>query len=220
MWKIYSLIWLNYVSLFLAGICLLLLSVSFTKRQRSRFPILRKLDGKQIYLSIAVILFSGLGYGAYIYKEQVTLDLSFELSYGSDGSQAEKATSDGITIELRQSAAERIEEAKDYFNAGERAFLDKKYREAADSYQQSINITPTLSAYLNLALSLRYLSKYADAEPVLSHGLQLARRRGERKFEGQFLLILGAVLLSQDKHDQAEDTLKRSLEVLNESAIS
>ncbi|SRR6266446_3472717 len=142
MWKIYSLIWLTYIFSFLAGVFLLLLTVSFTRGQRQRFPFLRKLDGRKIPLSITFIVFSALGYGAYIYKETVALDLSFELSYGPGISQVEKATSNGINIELRQSAAERIVEAKEYFNSAERDFLDKKYQEAADNYQQSINITP------------------------------------------------------------------------------
>src|SRR2546423_2909217 len=167
MWKLYSLIWINYISLLIAAICLLLLTVSFTRRQRRRFPFLRKLDGKQIHLFFAVVIFSGLGYGAYIYKETVSTELSFELSYGPGFSQAEKATPNAIDIELRQSAAERIEEARDYFNSGERNFQNKKYREAADNYNQSLTITPTLSAYLNLALSLRYLSKNKEAETVL-----------------------------------------------------
>jgi len=212
MWKIYSLISLTYILSFLAAVAALLLTVSFTQRQRKRFPFLRKLDGKKLHLVIAAVFFSALAYSAYIYKEMVILNSSFEPI--GPGGLKEKATPNGITHELRQSAAERAEEAEDFFNSGERDFQNKKYRQAADNYQQSLNITPTSSAYLNLALSLRYLSEYEEAERVLVPALQLARRRGQRKFEGLFLLTLGAVLIPQDKREEADDALRRSLEIL------
>ena len=55
--KIHFLIWLSYTFLFLAGIGGLLLSVSFTRGQRKRFPFLKKLDGKQIHLCMPSVVF-------------------------------------------------------------------------------------------------------------------------------------------------------------------
>jgi tetratricopeptide (TPR) repeat protein len=214
--KIHSLIWLSYTLLFLAAISGLLLTVSFTRGQRKRFPLLRKLDGKQIYLLVAVVVCSALGYLTNIYKETATLDRSFEVTYGPGLSQAEKATSDGITIELQQGATEQLEKARDFFKSGEHYFAEKRYRDAATSYQASLDVIPTLSAYLNLSLSLRYLSDYQSAEPVVQRGLQLARSRSQRKFEGHFLLTLAAILIPQGKLEQADDALRQSLEIFKQ----
>ena len=65
-----------------------------------------------------------------------------------------------LLIELQQAATQEIEKARDYFQAGEHYFSEKQYRDAATSYQASLNVIPTFSAYLNLSLSLRYLSDY------------------------------------------------------------
>ena len=47
-------------------------------------------------------------------------------------------------------------------------------------------------------------------------GLQLARDRQQRKFEGHFLLTLAAILIPQGKLEQADDALKQALEIFSQ----
>lgn len=183
MWTYFLVIAANCLFLFAAAICMLLLSVRFTQGQRQKFPWLRKLDGKQILLGRATVIFLILGYTTSVYKDVLTANLSFELSRGPDVSQVEKATPSGFELEIKQITDERAEEATDFFRVAERYFKSKQYQEAATNYQKSIDAVPTLSAYLNLGVTLRYISDYPSAEPVLLKGLQDAKNRGEKSLK-------------------------------------
>jgi hypothetical protein len=52
---------------------MLLLGMNFTKRKRKTYPILKKLDGKQLYFVLAVLLFSAIASGANVWKDLLNL---------------------------------------------------------------------------------------------------------------------------------------------------
>jgi hypothetical protein len=54
---------LTYLFGFFGALSALLLGVSFTKGQRQRYPLLRKLDGKQLHLLVLTAMFWLLSYG-------------------------------------------------------------------------------------------------------------------------------------------------------------
>ena len=62
----------------LGAISALLLGASFTKRQCQRYPVLKKLDGKQLYLfAITVVLFA-CAYGGNVWKDILSVQTSEE----------------------------------------------------------------------------------------------------------------------------------------------
>lgn len=217
MWTYYLLIWATYLFLFAGTISAILLTVSFTQGQRRKFPLLKRLDGRQIHLSLVTILFLALGYGAYAYKDTLILNLSFELSRGPGEPQAEKATPSGFELELKKATDERSQEAADFFRTAERSFNSMQYQDAATNYRRSIEAVPTLSAYLNLGVALRYLADYPAAEPVLLKGLQYAKSKGEKKFEANFLFNLGFVYYLQGKLDEGLAATNQSLDIFKQT---
>ncbi len=60
---------LTFLFGFVAGICAILLGVKgFTKGQREKYPILKRLDGKQLHLIVAATIFSAIATGAGTWK--------------------------------------------------------------------------------------------------------------------------------------------------------
>jgi len=157
---IYVLIILTWLFGSVGALASLLLAVTFTKSQRQRFPIIRKLDGTQLHLFILALLSLLLAGGAAVWKECLTTRASLELIQGPGGESTPKATITGLERELEEAAAERVSEAKDYFKVAERDFAARRYPDAAAIYRKSINVLPTMSGYLNLGISLFYVPDF------------------------------------------------------------
>jgi hypothetical protein len=208
---LYVLIALNYLFLLLGAVTALLLTASFSRPQREQFPVLRRLDGRKLGLTIAAIAFLALGYAAYGIKEAVLVRLSFRVVPGPGTSQVIQAT--GIELEFMEAAAHQANAARESFTAGQVHFAAGRYREAADYYQRSIAALPTLSAVLNRGLSLRYLSDYPAAEVVLRTGLRLASQQHRELFEAHFRLYLSSVLIGQGKYSEAEPVVAEALRI-------
>lgn len=200
----------RYVIIILASLCGLiaalsvaLLGFSFTRAQRSKYKILKKLDGKQIHLAVIFVVFSVASYGVTLWKDVLTERHPFDLSQGPRGELSQKATDSEFLTELQEASGEEQHAAKDYFNAAERHFALARYREAATDYQLSVNAVPTQSAYLNLGISQTYLADYGPAEAALNSGLRLSRSKGKKEFEANFLLGLANINFLQ-KRDASE----------------
>lgn len=201
MWKLSLLITLSHLFTTVGVIGAALFSVSCTQIQRSRFPILRVLDGRKLHLFIGTALCFIFGYGASWYKEILFTRMSFVQTSGST-LLAEKAGITAFDNELSEAAAEHALEAAAYFKAAEQDFAAKHFRDAGNNYQHSIALVPTLSAYLNWGIALRYQGTLTGAETALSTGLQEAKRKGRQRFEANFLLNLGAVYTAQLKFEE------------------
>ncbi len=78
MWLECVLIIVESVFGFLAFVALVLFGASFTKGQREKFPILRKLDGKQLHLFLFLFVFGLIAYGTNAWKDMVITKASFE----------------------------------------------------------------------------------------------------------------------------------------------
>jgi tetratricopeptide (TPR) repeat protein len=91
-----------------------------------------------------------------------------ESIHGSQGALLGKATLSGFETEVTEEATKRASETKDYFEAGERDFAARRYRDAASNFQKSIDALPTISAYLNLGLSFCYTSEYQQARGIFT----------------------------------------------------
>lgn len=79
--RYFLLVILTYLSGFLAAICVILVGgVTFTRGQRRRWPILRKLDGKQVHLSVITVILLAISYGAHAAKDIVNIEPRSELA--------------------------------------------------------------------------------------------------------------------------------------------
>jgi tetratricopeptide (TPR) repeat protein len=191
--------------------------ISFTSGQRSRYPFLTKLDGKQIYLAICTCAFLFLSTVAFIAKEFLTFPSPTEVIQGPQGELLQKATISGFDKELEDAAGERQREAKVFFEAAERDFLKERYGDAAQGFQKSLEAIQTMSSYLNLGVSLSYVSDFRKAEDALITGLRMARNKGNQRFEADFLSNLGTVNADQGKLDKALDSFQEVLTLSKET---
>jgi tetratricopeptide (TPR) repeat protein len=210
---VYVLIILFCLFLSLASIAGLLLNASFTRAQRSRFPWLRVLDGRQIMLTAAAVVFLLLGWAAYGLKEALLVRQSFRTVPGPGTSQVVQATEIGIELEFKDAAAHKENAARESFNTGQTNFAAGRYRQAAEDYQRSIEALPTLSATLNRGLSLRYLPDYPAAERALRLGVRLALEQHHDRFEAHFRLYLSSVLNGQARYREAHIFVAKALEI-------
>ncbi|MCH7755847.1 tetratricopeptide repeat protein, partial [candidate division KSB1 bacterium] len=213
---IQTLIFITGLFGFLAALCGFLFAASFTRGQRERFPVLRKLDGKQVYFAIGVVLFLVLFYGASTWKSILTTQPLFETVLGPAGEPIEKATLSGFEQELEQGATELKQQAEDFFNAAERDFEKWRYADAADNYQKSSGLIPTMSAYLNLGLSLWYVSDFARAQEAFSSGLRIALKKQDRKLEATFRGNIGIVYRNQGRLEEALRSHQTALHISEE----
>ena len=112
-------------------------------------------------------------------------------------------------------------EAWPYLDAAEHEFSARRYREAAGNLKKSIEVLPTMSGYLNLGVSQMYLWEFRQAEGNFISGVQIARRQGNKEFEGAFLLNLGNTYFREGKYERALESYRSALkfyEQLGDSA--
>jgi tetratricopeptide (TPR) repeat protein len=127
----------------------------------------------------------------------------FTETVGPEGAVLQKATRTGFEQEVREEAEELAARAAVHFEAAEEDYNASRYQDAADQYQKSIAILPTVSASLNRGNALYSISAFSQAEPVYLGGLQLARKRGRQDFEANFLTNIGNVYWNQGKYADA-----------------
>jgi tetratricopeptide (TPR) repeat protein len=205
-----ALIVLGHLFTFVAAIAGLLLGLSFTTVEHQRFPVLRKLEGKRVSLLFTTVLSL-----AIVLVVNITKDVppAFETAQGPKGEALQKATASGFDRELEDAAAELKTKAKRFFDAAEAEFKPGSYEDAAKSYQKSIDLLPTMSAYLNAGISWYNISKFPEAEQAFLAGLQLAREKEDEKFEGNFLGNIGIVYRNQGKLEAALKSHQEALEI-------
>ncbi len=182
----------------LLGIALAVLAqVGYTSREREGSPILHWLQKRKTHLFVASIAVCGIAIGTVISQHIPDAKPVLELSQGPGGQLIQKATSVGFTKETDGAGGGRLSEAKDYFGAGERAFAETRYRDAARNYQRSIDLLPTMPGYLNLGIALLHASDAAHARKVLFDGVEIARRKRDRAFDAAFIGAIAMVFAIQ-----------------------
>ncbi|MCK4796911.1 MAG: tetratricopeptide repeat protein [Spirochaetes bacterium] len=188
---------MKYLFAFLAFICGVFIKSKFTKGQRDKYPILKKLDGKQIYLISFTIIFSAISFGIYAIQDEQSVKSELELLHGYNGELNQRASTFGFEKELEDAAKERKTEARDYFNAAETDFSSWRYKEAINNYQNSIKSLPTMSAYLNMGHAFLYDSDFQGAKDAFASGLTIAQDKDNKLFVGAFSGSIGLVYIDQ-----------------------
>lgn len=194
-----------------AGILALLLSVSFTRGQRARYPVLRKLDGKQLHLAAAFCLCLIASYGAQTLRELIELRVTFEEQKGPNAATVKIASDKAFDLEAKQASAKSLDAARSAFYEGRSALAAGLYQEAAEAFQSSTASLPTLAAELNLGIALRWSSRTREAVDVLRRGLSKARERRRDDYAAQFQFNLGSVLSLMRELDSSQSLLAEAL---------
>jgi tetratricopeptide (TPR) repeat protein len=202
-----------YLLKVLAGMSLLTLVLSWLKQPRDRLPILKTVDGRQLWLVVAACLAWILGSGANAWNEYLEAEASLALSQGPDGALVQKATPAALRVELTRAPSGLDGQANDGFEAGERDLAAMRYREAAWNYERSVRAVPTVAGYLNLGVALLCLSEFQRAESALLSGLLRARQEAADRTEGAYLDALGRAYLGQGRLQAALESHRAALEV-------
>lgn len=108
-----------------------------------------------------------------------------------------------------------IIKATNYFNVGEEEFRSSNWNQAIYSYEKSIQFYPTLSAYLNLGLSLMYTTQYDKALSVQNKGITLAKKKKHLWFEAEFTHQQGSVFLYTQDYLKAKENYTKARDVFN-----
>jgi tetratricopeptide (TPR) repeat protein len=171
---------------------------------------LRKSKWRLFVPSIAVC---GTAVGIIISQHTLSLKPVLELSRGPGGELILTATLSGFERELKTTGTARATEAANRAAAGERAFAETRYRDAARNYQKSIDLVPTMPGYLNLGVALLHASDGASAKKVLFDGVEIARRKKERAFDAAFIGAIAKVFASEGVLWKAADVHQISLRI-------
>ena len=187
---------------------------SFSKGQRKKHPIFRMAYEKRVHLFFAGCILVILGAGAGISQAILSEEPSPVVTLVLRGDLVQKATQTGFEEELEEASVELASEARDYFNAAEHDFEARRYEEAAINYQRSVGAIPTMSAYLNLGVSLVRVARYGEAEGAFNSGLQMAQEKSNSKgFEGAFASATGVIHVYQGRLEEATKAFQRALDI-------
>lgn len=193
-----------YLFAFLATLFVLLFGATFTKGQRSRYPLLRRLDGKQVRLAIIAVACMFISYGAYAWKDLLFVEISLELAKAPNGQPIERGTLGSFRHELAHESDLRSRRAEEAFEAGELAFKAERYAEASREYLRSLDELPTMSGFLNAGISLWYVADFIGAKQSLTQGLSLAKQHHDEAFEATYLNGLGILAAENGDNTEAE----------------
>ena len=203
----------------LTAICGVLRGASFSKADREKHPILKKLDGKKVFLFTFTALFLLLTAVTQGIRLIITPP-SLVQTQGPGGQIFEKATLTGFEKEVEDALSEQRSQTTDYFKAAEHDFAARDYRAAISNYRKSNRVIPTMSSYLNLGISLYYLSEYDKADEAFTSGRQIAVKKRDKKLEAPLRSGLGNVYFRQGKLEEAlkshQDALAIDKEIGNQ----
>jgi len=136
-------------------------------------------------------------------------------SYGNTGTFDKEMKTDSIDVdkELGIEAHELINKSKEYFVNGQNSFNSFNYREAIEYIKKSIDILPTMSAYLSLGTSYSFLYDNESAENTFDLGYKLSIKRNSNKFRAAFLGNLGLINTRKNKFNNAIKYLEEALNI-------
>ena len=201
----------------LASVAAVFVSTKATELQRKKHPVLRKLDGKKVHLTLisGVLALTGAALTIIGFIGQnITL---VRVGLGPGTGIASLATYDAFKRELSdQTNPQLADAARDYFRAATRDLDSGHYSQAATSYARSLDSAPTTAAYLNLALAFEYLSDFSQAESTLDKGINRIRSGEYKELEPEFLISFATLRQDQGRYGEALDYGRRALDLVGE----
>lgn len=181
-----SLILSAYVFGAVATIAVLLITASFTRSQRARFPVLRRLDGKKLGLTIVAAMSLILSQAFFAWKDALTLQQPIEFIALPNGAVFPKATDARFKKEIQVSSGDLIEKAIVYFEKGTNEVSAQRHTDASRSFARSVSLLPTMSGYINLGMCQIFLDEVKSAEDSFRAGLLIAQNQSDSLLEAMF----------------------------------
>jgi tetratricopeptide (TPR) repeat protein len=169
----------------------------------SLWSVFQKCKPMQPQLVITAVVCGLIAAGAEIGKAILSPPPPIIYTQGHHGLSTPQATLDGFEKDLKSVTDKRNNEARAYFKAAEHDFANGRLQEAINGYRKSINVIPTPSAYLNLGVSLWYLSDFQQAENAFTDGIRIAREQRDSKLEAAFLNGIGSTYFDRGRIDEA-----------------
>jgi tetratricopeptide (TPR) repeat protein len=211
------LIILTYVFACVAAITAAILGISFSETHREQYQVLKVIHEEPTQLVALTIVFLAMAYGAHLWKQLLTSNPHLEPIHVYGGQLSHKATRQTLKRELAGAEADGAKEAGLYFDDAEKEFAGRRYREAADGYQESLEMATTLSGCLNLGVSLAYLSEFRKAENCFMAGIEMARQSNDKEFEAAFLNNLANTYYREGKYERALESYRSALKSYEDS---
>jgi tetratricopeptide (TPR) repeat protein len=220
---------------FLAVVTALLLTASFSKGQREKFPILTKLSRRRIFLVGIIVLFLLIMRGTNLAREIMVLP-TLEYVSGPGGEHKLKADIEGVEVELEEAfvsyqQALRILKQIRYPLGQARALAaiglvyasQGKLDEALNSYQQALEINKRIGYPFEQAQNLRDIGTvYAEQgrleEALEAHQaeLEIHKETGYKLGEADALTSTGFVYAEQGKPEEALLSYQKALKISEE----
>ena len=209
-----------YLLACLGALATALVGVSFSDAYRQQYPWLKLLTEDRTYLLLASTVCWVMAYAVKLLGEFLSVKPPLESVRIPGGQLAQKASRQSVESEIRDAERDVAREARPFLDAAQRDFASQRYREAAGNFHRSIDVMPTMSAHLNLGLSLMYLWQHRQAEDQFRAGIALAHAKGNREFEGAFLNNLGTTYYRDGKYERALESYRSALKFYEETGDS
>lgn len=143
--------------------------------------------------------------------------MSKEYQIMSDGTFLIKAEIQALEDELDKQDI-TIRQALNYFTLAEELVSSEQNAEAEEAYEKSVDIFPTMSAYLNWGNSLFISGRTVEAHQSYFNGQTLAEKNKNRWFESAFFNNLGHLYFIEKNLDEAIKYFTQALPAIKETA--
>lgn len=185
----------------------------FTRRQRQRYPILRRLDGKQIEIVVLVIILIAFGATSqYLNTRHIEGEqLELRMTPADDGFLTGRSAV--FESELVNMDTRSRELATEPYIDAERSVEAGRYSYAEEKYRASIKASPTVTAYLSLGACQAAETKYKDAEASFNLGLALQSTISTPHLLPELQSNLAVVLRKEGRLDEAEGFALKAADV-------
>lgn len=179
------------ILLFLGTLSLAVLSLSATRVQRKRFPVLRRLDGRKLHAFLAGACALLLGLGVGVVKDALTPTPLYTIVSSLSQQSYPQPGQDAFERELQGALSEIGTAARDSYAAGWTALEKEEFSQAEAHFEKSLRQVPTLAALLGYAGTLVNLSKFTEAQEAYRRGLALAKKQRSSEYQEAFYAGLG-----------------------------
>ena len=123
------------------------------------------------------------------------------------------APSDPLRKKFLVPAEELGNKAEYYFKAAANDYEEKQFDDAIRNCQKSIDVLPTVTAYINLSGYLTYTQDHQRTEKAFAKGIELAQKNGDLKNESKFLSNRAAYFGERGQQDKILLDLNRAIEL-------
>jgi len=146
------------------------------------------------------------------WREEMGDPTAFEhVHLPDDGQEFLKPTAAMLTRELRDTPDEHRSRAIAHFQAGDRAFVERHYRDAVSSYLASGAAASSLSAHLACGVAKIMVSELRAAVELFEAGRVRAQTRQSTRFEAAFGINLGQVYSDLGEMERSRRALEMAL---------